>query len=197
MFFTPPVPGLDPRSWAEESVIRLRLPVRPIGSPVEVRPGVVEWPQLDVEFGGLRCRMRGADLAGMWALVLLFASTDFIQLISADADDTGTSGDAGEAVGEVRLVEAFRDACQILQPEVAAIVKNRPPDLWELLEELAQEALTVDTPALVRRRLGLLYLSGSFASDLDTFLPPGERDEIPVEDGRLIFAGTGENRWWG
>ncbi len=55
--------------------------------------------------------------------------------------------------------------------------------------------LTADAPGLVAQGLPLLYLSDGYADGIEPVLARAPRDELPVPDGRLIFAGTGAHRW--
>jgi hypothetical protein len=149
------------------------------------------------DWAGLRCEVRVMELEQLRVLLLVFLQSDFLDLVGEHPAGDDTTEVPVEEDGAIAVAEAFRDACGVLGPDVALILSSPKADLDGYVAEQEAAVLTGDVLALIKAGLGLLYLSAAYASDIDPILAPDQRDELPVEAGRLIFAGTGPHRWWG
>jgi hypothetical protein len=155
-----------------------------------------------VEWAGFECETRVLDLADHRVLLLVFRQGDLLALIyDADGGLDEERRATVEQDGALALAEAFRDACGALSPAVAFIMtlphvaETGLPDTEGFVADQASLVAAWDSDALVWRRYGLLYLGGDYASLVSD--GPGRWDELPVDGGRLIFAGAGAGRWIG
>jgi hypothetical protein len=146
--------------------------------------------RLAVEWGDLDCEAHVLDLDGYTVLVLAFDLNQYLDQ-RAEAEKLGEERSGPDATA---LARTFRTACVALGEDLdVAFVQTRPTD--NLLRHVADrefDVLTADAPGLVAQGLPLLYLSAGYAEGIGT---DPARDELPVPDGRLIFAGTGAHRW--
>lgn len=146
--------------------------------------------RLAVEWGDLDCEAHTLDLDGYTVLVLAFDLNQFL-------DQRIESEKLGDGPDTSPLARAFRTACVALREDLdVAFVQTRPAH--HLLRNLADhefDVLTADAPKLVAEGFPLLYLSEGYADGIEPVLSRLPRDELPVPDGRLIFAGTGAQRW--
>jgi hypothetical protein len=151
------------------------------------RADAVEPAILTVEWGGLDCEAHVLDLARFTVLVLVFDQTRLMDQI-AEVAAAGSGGD------QTPLAQAFRTACLALGDDldVAFVQTRQTHHLLRFVEGRELAVLTADSAALVAEGLSLLYLSEAFAAGVER---PAGRDEMPVGGGRLVFAGTGADRW--
>ncbi len=180
-FFLPRTPANLYDVWLPDTLTRIGTV--PHADPED--PG-----RLAVEWGDLDCEAHVLDLDAYTGLVLAFELNQFLDQ-RAEAEKLGDGPDA------TPLARAFRTACVALGEDLdVAFVQTRPVD--HLLRHVADrefDVLTADAPGLVAQGLPLLYLSDGYADGIEPVLARAPRDELPVPDGRLIFAGTGAHRW--
>ena len=132
---------------------------------------------LDCRWAGLPCRA----FVHEHVFAILFAQSAFLDL---------------RPDGDGPLVRAFVTACERLRPDAAVIVTHLHQAEVEELQRLARIALEADAPErLAAEHVGLLYLNGSIFNLDDGPWLGDNREEIPIDGGRLIFAGRGELRW--
>jgi len=126
-------------------------------------------------WAGMTCQGYAEDRL----LVIFFAQTAFLTLLPAD-----------EVAG------AFVTACARLAPDAAVIVTH--PDQADIdeLRRLRGVILEADAERVAAQRPGLLYVSEKLDEYQNDVWFVGDREEVPVPHGRLIFAGLGEKRWW-
>jgi hypothetical protein len=138
-------------------------------------------------WAGLDCEVRTVDVDDYRVQLLVFRQQDFLALV----DD----GNADE------LADAFRRACEALRPKIAFLLALPQfdatgfPDTEGYVARQADLVLAWASDELAASQFGLLYLGPDYASFLGSDLDG--RDELPVADGRLLFAGTGQYRWSG
>ena len=93
------------------------------------------------------------------------------------------------------IAEAFRDACEVLRPEVA-LLYTRPDEVEpEYLDAQYPNVLGLDGILLDESNPVLLYMNSEIAAIFPEPYRAG-RDTLPVTDGLLLFRGTGAHRWW-
>jgi hypothetical protein len=177
-FFLPRTPANLHDVWLPDALTRIGTV--PQADPVE--PAI-----LTVEWGGLDCEAHVLDLDHFTVLVLAF---DRMRLIDQFAEVEA----AGGGSDRTPLAQAFRNACLAFTTDLdVAFVQTRPTHhLLRFVAEQELPVLTADSGALVGEGLSLLYLSEAFASGV---APDAARDELPAGGGRLLFAGTGADRW--
>jgi hypothetical protein len=173
-----PVAEAEPRGWASELLGKLG-----------VRVWIDPYDDQFAEWGGLFCRVRVLDVAPYRILALTYGQNGFAKLLYRNSDDLAQDG-------ALRVAQAFRDACEALRPVVGFVTSQAEEDFEELLTEYADEVRTGNVFGLSQAGFGLVYLRepGEQLDPVVTFHP---RDELPVTEGRLIFAGRGADRWWG
>ncbi len=177
-----PASTADPVEWAQSQLDRIGV------ETVSSEP-----PEVTAKWAGLYCEVRVVDAWDLRALAMVFRQRDLLDRVDLDnAVDV-------ERDGAIEIAKAFGDAARTLDVDTALIVtmpqvaENGFPSTDEYVAAQAEHVLTLDSDRLVRERFGLLYLSENVAHGIR----PQGRDELPVPGGRLIFAGTGENRWIG
>jgi hypothetical protein len=186
-FFLPRSPANLDYVWLPDTLTRLGMVAR----ADDISPG-----RLVVEWGGLFCEAYALDLADFTVLVLAFEQN--AMLAQRAEDPVGAAeGLVGESPPDATaLARAFRDACAALpELDVAFVQTHRRYDLLRFVADQSFAVLTVDVPTLLGEGLPLLYLSEGFALDADTLVNRSRHDELPITDGRLIFASTGRDRW--
>jgi hypothetical protein len=178
-FFLPRSPANLPYTWLPDTLLRIGTVPRAGLDPA----------QLEVEWGGLPCEAHVLDLPEFTVLVLAFEAVAFQEQQEEVAR-------AGDGPGASPLAQAFRNACTALTPdlEVAFVQTWQPRDLLRLVADQEFAVLTLDSGALVDQGFGLLYLNAPLAENVAPLLG-GDRDELPIQGGRLVFAGTGLGRW--
>ena len=178
-FFLPRSPSNLPYIWLPDTLLRIGTVPRAGLDPA----------QLEVEWGGLPCEAHVLDLAEFTVLVLAFEAIAFQEQQEEVAR-------AGDGPGASPLAQAFRNVCTALTPdlEVAFVQTWQPRDLLRLVSDQEFAVLTLDAGALVDQGFGLLYLNAPLAENVAPLLG-GDRDELPIQGGRLVFAGTGQGRW--
>lgn len=139
--------------------------------------------RLACEWAGMPCE--AARLTGSPAFAILFWQSDLIDRVPDD-------GAPGPDESDV-LAQAFRDACERLRPEVAFIVAHLDQAVPERLRAFAELR---DPNALADARLGLLYVSAALSRRWTADPLRDDREELPVDGGRLVFAGWGRQRWF-
>ncbi len=99
------------------------------------------------------------------------------------------------AADSMPIAEAFRAACEALQPEVA-LFYTRPNEIEpEYIDAQYPKVLGLDGILLDESNPALLYLD----AELSEHFPAAyrsRRDSLPVSHGLLLFRGTGARRWW-
>jgi hypothetical protein len=180
-FFLPRSPANLHDVWLPDVLTR-------IGSVPQADP--VDPAQLTVEWGELDCEAHVLDLDAFTVLVLAFELGQFL-------DQQAEAGRAGTDPGAAPLARAFRNACVALGPEldVALVQTRQTQHLLNFVAEREFAVLTGDSAGLLADGFPLLYLSAPFAVGIEPVLARQPRDELPVTGGRLIFRGTGEDRW--
>ncbi len=149
-----------------------------------------EW--LGCRWAGLSCHAYVVDRPAYQVLVIRFWQSDFLALLPAE-DPLALAADP-----TLPLAEAFRAACVALVPVAAFLVTHldqADPD-WLMGREPAITAGDADD--LLNEGLGLLYLSAALQRQLSNAPDPAKYDTLPVADGLLVFAGSGDaySRWF-
>jgi hypothetical protein len=179
-FYLPRSPANLPYVWLPDTLVRIgTLP----------RAGI-DPDQIEVEWGGMQCEAHVLDLAEFTVLVLAFESRDFVEQ-KLEVARTG-----GEDPGASPLAQAFRNACILLghELEVAFVQTWQANDLLALVAQFEEAVLTMDASPLVNEGFGLLYLRSPLDQQVAGRLAEGH-DELPIPGGRLVFDGTGPQRW--
>jgi hypothetical protein len=178
-FFLPRTPANLHDVWLPDTLTRIGTV--PQADPVE--PAI-----LTVEWGGLDCEAHVLDLPHFTVLVLAF---DHTRLMDQIAEVQGLGN--GNGTDTSPLAQAFRTACLALAADldVAFVQTRQTHHLLRFVAEQELKVRTADSAALAAEGLSLLYLSEAFASGVSL----EARDELPVGGGRLVFAGTGAQRW--
>jgi hypothetical protein len=176
-FYLPPSDA-EPRAWAAEQLGRL-------GARVWIDP----YGDQFAEWGGLACWVRVLDEPPYRILTLTYSQVEFATLLHQNSPDLAQDG-------ALRVAQAFRDACEALRPTAAFVLSQATEDVADLFTEYADEVRTSNVWGLSQAGFGLVYLREP-GGDLDPIATFHPRDELPVTEGRLFFAGRGANRWWG
>ena len=100
-----------------------------------------------------------------------------------------------EKDGNLELALAFRDACEVLQPEVAYVATHT---YYAELEWILKNVQRIESYNAIKiaGEAGLLYMRGILADCLVDPPPEDAPDTMPVKEGVLIFGGRGSDRWW-
>lgn len=173
-----PMSEVEPQAWAMEQVATLGVRVHP--DP---------YGDLLTEWGGRVCAVEVVEEAPYRVLALLFDQYRLAASLRDNSPDV-------RADGAIGLATAFREACLALRPEVAFVASQQLHDPPAELRAYADDVKHHDMLSLTGSGLGLVYLRDP-APSLDDALAVRPRDELPVAQGRLVFAGKGPNRWWG
>ena len=99
-----------------------------------------------------------------------------------------------EKDGNLKLVLTFRDACEVLKPEVAYIATHTYDAEFESIVKNIERIESYNAIEIAGDA-GLLYMRGIIADCLVDPPPEYMPDKMPVSEGVLIFAGTGNSRW--
>jgi hypothetical protein len=142
-------------------------------------------------WGGLRCEVRIPDLQHLRVLVLVYPQGAFLELFDLDG------AVLTEREGAVAFLDAFRTACAALRPEAAFVITSPRSDLDAFVAEQEAAVVALDELTLLTAPFGLVYLADALAAGVDSLLGPDRREELPAPGGRMLFAGTGGQRWWG
>jgi hypothetical protein len=101
----------------------------------------------------------------------------------------------GTAADSMPIAEAFRGACEALQPE-AALLYTRPNEVDpKYIDAQYPKVLGLDGILLDESHPALLYLGTELAQHFPPAYRAG-RDSLPVTDGLLLSHGSGARRWW-
>lgn len=146
--------------------------------------------RLGVDWGEASCEAHVLDLDEFTVLVLSFEQSEFLR----QRED---AGEDDELVDQTPIAQAFASACTALSPdlEVAFVQTRLEHNLLEFVAGFEFDVLTLDSMSLLSAGLPLLYLRDSAALELEDVMRREGRDELPVPGGRLIFRGTGGDRW--
>ncbi len=183
--------GGAPDDWADEQIRRAAHTQPPADPPLINAPQTGEIH--DIKLSGIPCQVWVDDLAATRLITLSFFSSQFHKRIRCQEEYSYLRD------GGMGFAKAFRHLCETIQPEVAATILYPIDDLDEYLDNLEEHVINSNIEKLLSYRYGLLYLSDSYAENLDALLPLGSRDELPCSTGRLLFAGTAPplyKRWF-
>jgi hypothetical protein len=153
-------------------------------------------PDWGPEAGRLFGRWGGLDGSYAWieelpelvALAIAFRQRAFYAAMRAG------SGDALEESQLPEPARAFVSACRTLAPDAAFLASRRHQHTPEYIRDVGRLVAGVDGYGLLDERLALLYL-GPDASSLVSDGALRGRDHLRVEDGLVVFAATGPERW--
>jgi len=152
--------------------------------PVIDADGVRAAPIERVAWAGLTCEVLTVDTPTHQVLALVFGQGAVLDAI--EDPDRGRS-----------LAAAFGGACTALGVDVGILLSRPVEDLPTRLAEWADLVALAASESLLWQRPGLVYLSTGYAKDIDDALRgQPARDELSQPNGRLIFPGHGEDRWW-
>jgi hypothetical protein len=95
----------------------------------------------------------------------------------------------------LEVATTFKHACENLLPEVAFIVTHTYEAESEWILKKEQLVLEMNATALADERFGLLYLNEQIGQLWIDNPLRDNRDNLPIDHGRLVFAGRGNSRW--
>jgi hypothetical protein len=181
-----PMPSLDELAIAAGMTA---LDPRPLAVDrgTEVRYG--EWGVID----SVRARVHHLSMHD--CLAIDFLQSDLLDLLPPRE---GHEALPLEEDGALPVALAFRDACERLRPEAAALATH-PDELQDpqWLHACYSAVLGMDPNLLDSYGGGLVYVGSDM---VDEWVPENygltQRDSLPVTNGRLLFRGTGWGRWF-
>lgn len=144
-------------------------------------------------WAGMTCRAYTFERSHHQILHIFFFRSSLLERLGPEPESCAAV--PLEKDGALDLALSFTQACLALSPDVAFVAVRRgqgDPD-WSLAFESA--VLAWDADALVAERFGLLYLNEEIYPYATVSLKT--RDQLPVGNGCLLFAGCGWDRWFG
>jgi hypothetical protein len=145
---------------------------------------------VDCTWAGMACKAYLDQLSYHHLLQIYFWQSQFLELLPEE-EVVPLNQDPSFS-----LAQAFKSACEALDPDVAFIATHLDQAQRDFILEQEWIVLAQEANRLADTRFGLLYLNGEVSQYWTSHPLRDDRDSLPISSGKLVFANRGASRWF-